>query len=266
VREPVPGREPVVVGNWKMHLGLAEARALAEAVREGCAGLAGAQVAVCPPFTALAVVAERLAQSAVRVGAQDAHWEPRGAFTGAVSPAQVADAGASLVLLGHSERRHVFGESDAVVSRKVGAALAHGLIPVVCVGETAAERAAGQTAAVVTRQVRAALGPRPGEAVARCWLAYEPVWAIGTGQTATPAQAQEVHALLRALLGELAGSPGAEACPLLYGGSVKPELTASLCAERDVDGVLVGGASLDATQFLAIVRAAVAARSPVSTR
>lgn len=253
-------REPVVVANWKMHTTLADARALATAVRDGCRGLAGVHVVLCPPYTALAVVGEVLAGSAVGLGAQDAHWEAAGAFTGAVSPVQVADAGARLVILGHSERRQHFGETDDVVRRKVGAVLAHGLTPLVCVGETAAERAAGTTDAVVTRQLRGALtGPAPAE-LARCWVAYEPVWAIGTGRTATPAQVAEVHAQLRGLLAELAGPAVAAACPILYGGSIKPDITAGLLAEPEVDGGLVGGASLKAADFLAIVRAALEAK------
>ena len=256
---PVP-RTPVIAGNWKMHLTLAEARALAAAVRDGCRGLVEIRVAVCPPATALATVAEVLAESTVLVGAQDAHWEAAGAFTGAVSAAQVWDAGARLVLLGHSERRHVFGETDDLVRRKVTAALAESLTPLVCVGETLAERTAGQTLAAVTRQLDGALGGRAAADVARCWLAYEPVWAIGTGQTATPAQAAEVHAQLRAGLARLAGPAVAAACPILYGGSVKPEVTPALMAEPDIDGALVGGASLKAADFLGIVRAGLDAK------
>ena len=258
-------RTPVVAGNWKMHLGLAEARALAAAVRDGCRGLTEIRVAVCPPATALAAVAEVLAGSSVLVGAQDAHWESAGAFTGAVSPAQVWDAGARLVVLGHSERRQIFGEADDVVRRKVTAALAQGLTPLVCVGETAAERAGGHTLAVVTRQLEAAFGGRPATEIGRCWLAYEPVWAIGTGQTATPAQAAEVHAQLRAALGRLAGPAVAAACPILYGGSVKPEVTPALMAEPDIDGALVGGASLKAADFLGIVRAGLEAKGRAGT-
>jgi triosephosphate isomerase len=239
-----------------MHTTLAGARALAAAVRDGCRGLAGVRVVLCPPFTALAAVAEVLAGSGIWLGAQDAHWAADGAFTGAVSPAQVADAGARVVILGHSERRQGFGETDDVVARKTGAALAHGLTPLVCVGETAAERASGRTTEVVAGQIMGALAGRPGGEIARCWLAYEPVWAIGTGQTATPAQAGEVHAHLRSLVRELAGAGIADACPILYGGSVKPELAAALFTEPDVDGGLVGGASLKAPDFIGIVRAA----------
>jgi triosephosphate isomerase len=259
-------RPPVIAGNWKMHTTLADARALAGAVREGCRGLGGIRVAVCPPFTALAAVAEVLAGSSVLLGAQDAHWEAAGAFTGAVSPAQVRDAGAALVILGHSERRQVFGETDDVVRRKVTAALAHGLTPLVCVGETAAERAAGQTLAVVHRQLAGALGDRPAEEVGRCWVAYEPVWAIGTGQTATPAQAAEVHAALRLALGRLAGAAVAADCPILYGGSVKPEVTPALMAEAEIDGALVGGASLKAGDFIGIVRAGLEAKGRAAVR
>jgi triosephosphate isomerase (TIM) len=253
-------RTPVIAGNWKMHTTLAEARALAAAVHEGCRGLAEIRVAVCPPFTALAAVTEVLAGSPVLVGAQDAHWEAAGAFTGCVSPVQVWDAGARLVILGHSERRHGLGETDEIVRRKVTAVLSHGLTPLVCVGETAAERAADETLAVVTRQLASALGERPAADLGRCWLAYEPVWAIGTGQTATPAQAGDVHAQLRAALGRLAGAAVAAACPILYGGSVKPEVTPALMAEPDIDGALVGGASLKAADFNAIVRAGLEAK------
>jgi triosephosphate isomerase len=253
-------RTPVIVGNWKMHTTLAEARALAGAVRDGCRGLSEIRVAVCPPFTALAAVGEVLAGSAILLGAQDAHWETAGPFTGSVSPAQIWDAGARLVILGHSERRHGLDESDDMVRRKVTAALAQGLTPLVCVGETAAERAAEATLAVVTRQVEAALGERPAAEVGRCWLAYEPVWAIGTGQTATPAQAAEVHAQLRAALGRRTGAAVAAACPILYGGSVKPEVTPALMTEPDIDGALVGGASLKAADFIAIVRAGLEAK------
>jgi triosephosphate isomerase len=255
-----PGRTPVVAGNWKMHTTLAEARALAAAIRDGCRGLTGIRVVVCPPFTALAAVAEVLADSPVLLGAQDAHWESAGAFTGAVSPGQVRDVGAQLVILGHSERRQGCGETDDLVRRKVTAALAQGLVPLVCLGETAAERAAGQTLAVVTRQLEGALGGRADADTGRCWLAYEPVWAIGTGQTATPAQAAEVHGQLRAGLARLAGTAIATACPILYGGSVKAEVTPALMAEPDIDGALVGGASLKAADFIGIVRSGVHAK------
>jgi triosephosphate isomerase len=259
-------REPTVVANWKMHTTLAEARALARAVREGCRDLSGIRIVLCPPFTALATVAEVLRGSSIGLGAQDAHWESAGAFTGAVSAPQVADAGAILVILGHSERRQHFAETDDAVRRKVEAALATGLTPLVCVGETAAQRAAGSTTDVVTRQLHAALEGRTVAEIGRCWLAYEPVWAIGTGQTATPAQAAEVHAQLRALVSALASPAVAETCPILYGGSVKSENMAALVAEPDVDGGLVGGASLRAQDFVGIVRAVLRAREQAPAR
>jgi triosephosphate isomerase (TIM) len=248
-------REPVLVGNWKMNATLAEAQALAQGVREGCQGLDGIRVVLCPPFTALAAVARTLAGSGLVTGAQDVYWEAKGAFTGAVSPVQVADAGARVVILGHSERRQYFGETDETVHRKVRAVLAHGLTPLVCVGETAAQRAAETTEAVVTGQLRSALaGLTPAEAAA-CWVAYEPVWAIGTGQTATPAQASAVHARLRSLVRELAGAGVADACPILYGGSANPENAPALMAEAELDGGLAGGASLKAADFVAVARA-----------
>jgi triosephosphate isomerase (TIM) len=253
-------REPVVVGNWKMHTTLAEARALAQGVRDGCRGLTGVRVVLCPPFTALGAVSQVLAASAIHVGAQDCHWATQGAYTGAVSPAQIADAGARTVILGHSERRALFGETDEVVGQKVAAALAAGLVPLVCVGETAAERAAGRTEAVVERQVRAALQDRSAEEIGRAWLAYEPVWAIGAWQAATPAQAAEVHARLREVVAELATSAVAQRCPILYGGSLKPDNAAAIFAEAAVDGGLVGGASLKAVDFVEIVRAAPSAK------
>ena len=248
-------REPVVVGNWKMHTTLAEARSLAEGIRNGCRGLAGVRVVLCPPFTALATVSEVLAGSGILLGTQDCHWATQGAYTGAVSPVQVADAGARVVILGHSERRALFAETDEIVGQKVAAALAAGLVPLVCVGETAAERQAGRTGAVVERQVRAALEGRSAEEIGRAWLA-------------TPAQAAEVHARLREILVEVATSAVAERCPILYGGSVRPDLAPGLFAEPDVDGGLVGGASLKALDFIGIVRAAPSAkgRAGVPTR
>jgi triosephosphate isomerase len=253
-------RTPTVVANWKMHTTLAEARALAQAVRDGCHGWSGVRVVLCPPFTALSAVGAVLAGSDLTLGAQDAHWEAAGAFTGAVSPTQVVDAGGRVVILGHSERRQYFGETDDVVARKVRAALGHGLTPLVCVGETAAERAAGATTSVVDRQLRAALAGRSGDELGGCWVAYEPVWAIGTGQTATPRQAAQVHAHLRGILRELGGTGVADACPILYGGSIKPDNMAALMAEDDLDGGLVGGASLKAPDFIAVVRAALEAK------
>jgi triosephosphate isomerase len=244
-------RVPLIVGNWKMHGLCEEARALARAVHEGVRNLHGREVGIAPPFTALTTVAEALAGSAVTLGAQNMHWEERGAFTGEISPLMLRDAGCRFVILGHSERRQYFGEDDASVHRKVRAALAHELTPIVCVGETLSEREAGQTLDVVGRQVRGALLGLQADAIRHVVVAYEPVWAIGTGRVATPQQAQEVHCWIRNLLAETFGSV-AEEVRILYGGSVKPENIDELMAEADIDGALVGGASLQAESFVRI--------------
>lgn len=246
-------RIPLIVGNWKMHGLLAEARALAAAVRAGTEALNGREVAVAPPFTALAAVREVLQDSAVALAAQNMHWEERGAFTGEVSPLMLREVGCQFVILGHSERRQYFGETDAMVEQKVRSALAHELIPIVCVGETLKERESGQTLEVVTTQVRRALLALEAAAIRRVVVAYEPVWAIGTGRVATPQQAQEVHRWIRNLLREKAGEVAAEV-RILYGGSVKPDNIDDLMKEPDIDGVLVGGASLDAQAFVRIAR------------
>lgn len=249
-------RTKFVCGNWKMHRTVAEAVALATAVRDGLGDAAGrVQVAVAPPYTALHAVAQALRGSGVEVAAQNVHWEVQGAFTGEVAAPMLAEVGCHHVIVGHSERRQLFGETDASVRKKVGAVLAAGLRPIVCVGETLEEREAGRTLAVVERQVREGLAGLPREALAALTLAYEPVWAIGTGRTATSAQAQEVHAAIRALLRELGGDVAAS-IRLQYGGSVKPDNAAELMSQPDVDGALVGGASLKAADFVAIVRGA----------
>jgi triosephosphate isomerase len=249
----VSERTPILAGNWKLHLTIAEATALATALRAGCTGIAGREVIVAPVFTALAAVAAALAGSPVRVAAQDSHWEEKGAFTGEVSGSLLRDAGCSAVIVGHSERRQLFGETDEQVTRKTNAALRNGLFPIVCVGETLAERESGAVERVIGRQVRGALaGLGPGQAAALA-VAYEPVWAIGTGRTASPAQANEVHAYLRGLLSELFGATVAGRVRILYGGSVKPDNVDELMREPELDGVLVGGASLEAASFLRIV-------------
>ncbi len=248
-------RKKFVCGNWKMHKTVAEATALARAVAQGLAGETRVLVAVAPPFTALAAVARALEGSPVEVAAQDVHWEAKGAFTGEISAGMLAEAGCRHGIVGHSERRQLFGETDEAVRKKAGALLAAGLRPIVCVGETLAERDAGKTLEVVGRQVRACLAGLGAEPVAAVTVAYEPVWAIGTGRTATAAQAQEVHAAIRAILRELAGTLG-DAVRIQYGGSVKPDNAAELMSQPDVDGALVGGASLEAKDFLAIARGA----------
>jgi triosephosphate isomerase len=242
-------RRPLVGGNWKMHLLSAEARDYA--ARFGQLSGRQAEVVLFPSFTLLPVLARALAGSPVAVGGQDLHPEAKGAHTGDVSGPQLADAGCAWVLCGHSERRHDHGESDALVAAKVEAARAHGLVPLICIGETADERRAGETLAVLERQLRAALEPRPD----RFELAYEPVWAIGTGDTATPEIAQDAHGFLRRTLRELMGEVVAQRCRILYGGSANPDNAASLIAQKDIDGFLVGGASLDPDRFLTIIRA-----------
>ncbi|MFO0580938.1 MAG: triose-phosphate isomerase [Anaeromyxobacter sp.] len=249
-------RTKFVCGNWKMHKTVAEAVALATAVRDGLGDMAGkVQVAVAPTYTALHAVAQALKGSKVEVAGQNVHWEPQGAFTGEISAPMLSEAGCHHGIVGHSERRQFFGETDETVAKKVGALLKAGVKPIVCVGESLAEREAGKTLAVVDRQVRQGLAGLPREALASLTLAYEPVWAIGTGKTATTAQAQEVHAAIRALLRELGGDV-ADSIRIQYGGSVKPENAAELMSQPDVDGALVGGASLKAADFVAIVKGA----------
>ena len=247
-------RTPFVVGNWKMHAGLVEARELASAVRDGLKRPRGVEVALCPPFTALSAVAEVLAGSPIGWGAQNCHWEDKGAFTGEIAPGMLAELGCRFVILGHSERRQLFRETDEEISRKMAAALRHGLCPVLCVGETAEERRQGLTFNVVEGQLRAGWAELGADEIARSVLAYEPVWAIGTGLNATPAQAAEVHGYLRGLVSELASKDTAQSLRILYGGSVRPENAAALIQEPDIDGALVGGASLQAQGFFTIAK------------
>ncbi|HEV8630985.1 MAG TPA: triose-phosphate isomerase [Thermoanaerobaculia bacterium] len=254
-------RTALAAANWKMHLLAGEARAFCRRLRDeggDPAGLpvAGIEAVIFPSFPLLPPVAAALDGSAISMGGQDLHPEDAGAHTGDVSGAQLRDAGCGWVLIGHSERRRDHGESDELVAGKLRAAARHRLRPILCLGETREERRAGRTFAVLERQLRAALA-----AASEDWVvAYEPVWAIGTGDTATPEQAQEAHAFLRQQVAELASPAAAAALRLLYGGSVKPDNAAELIAQPDVDGFLVGGASLDATQFLAIMHACGAAR------
>jgi triosephosphate isomerase len=244
---------PLIAGNWKMfglESSLDEARAVAAAIADKPPG---ARVAICPPTTLLHRLSEAMAGEAVLVGGQDCHPAPSGAHTGDISAAMLVDAGARLVILGHSERRAAYGESDALVSAKVEAALAAGLEPIVCFGETCEQRDAGQAEAVVTGMARDSLPDSlAGHAFA---VAYEPVWAIGTGRTPTTADIAQVHAALRAVLVEKFGEQG-RAVPILYGGSVKPDNAREILATPEVGGALVGGASLKATDFLAIIAAA----------
>ena len=249
-------RQKFVCGNWKMHKTVAEAVALVQELRAGLGDAASkVQVAVAPPFTALHAAAQAAKGTGIEVAAQDVYWERQGAFTGEVSAPMLAEAGCQHGIVGHSERRQLFGETDDTVRRKVVALLAAGVRPIVCVGETLQEREAGRTLEVVERQVRQGLAGVSVEDLGRITIAYEPVWAIGTGRTATSAQAQEVHLAIRNLLRQI-GAPVADAIRIQYGGSVKPENAAELMAQPDVDGALVGGASLKAQDFVAIVKGA----------
>ncbi|PYN13714.1 MAG: triose-phosphate isomerase [Candidatus Rokuibacteriota bacterium] len=249
-------RAPLVIGNWKMHGTLVEARALAAGIRDGLKRPRGVQVAVCPPFTALAAVSEILAGTPIQLGAQTCHHEAAGAHTGEISPPMLAELGCRWVLVGHSERRKEIGESDELINRKLRAVLANGMTPVLCVGETSDERRQGLTFTTVEGQLRAGLAGLGADEIAKTILAYEPVWAIGTGVNATPAQAAEVQAYLRGLLSELSSKEIAQTVRILYGGSVKAENADALLAEPEVDGALVGGASLNAQGFIGIVRKA----------
>ena len=249
-------RTPVLAANWKMHKTIAEAVAFTEAFLPLVADADHAEIVVAPPFTALAAVAAACHRSNVAAAGQDVHWEAQGAFTGEVSVGMLAEAGASHVIVGHSERRRLFGETDETVNRKARAALAGGLAPIVCVGETLDQREAEATEAVLDRQIAGSLAGLDAAQVATVIVAYEPVWAIGTGRTATPDQAQAAHAHIRSRLAGLADDDAAGRCRLLYGGSVKPGNAAELAAQPDVDGALVGGASLDPGSFAEIVSAA----------
>jgi triosephosphate isomerase (TIM) len=247
-------RRKFVCGNWKMHKTAAEAGQLVRELRQRLN--TQIQVAVAPPFTALQAVKQALQGSPIQLFGQNCHHEKQGAFTGEVSAPMLKEIGCDGVILGHSERRQYFGETDEGVNRKLRAALEAQLHPIVCVGETLQEREASRTWEVVSRQVRGAFAGLGAEAIGVCTLAYEPVWAIGTGKTATTAQAQEVHGQIRGLLRELAGAPAADAVRIQYGGSVKPENAADLLGQPDIDGALVGGASLKAEDFARIIAGA----------
>jgi len=249
-----PARRPLVAGNWKMQHGGGTGVELAAAIARVAADVPHVDVVIAPPFTALAACAHEVSTSKLQVAGQNLYPKAAGAFTGEVSAAMLVEAGCAWVIVGHSERRQLFGETDAFVAEKVAAALGGGLLPIACVGETLSEREAGNTLAVVERQVRALLGALSGSDRAAA-IAYEPVWAIGTGKNAGPGEAQEVHAAIRKWLAETSAGL-ASRTRVLYGGSVKPDNANVMFACPDVDGALVGGASLDATSFGAIARAA----------
>jgi triosephosphate isomerase len=250
-------RRPIVAGNWKMHKTVGEAVDLVSDLRELVSTRGRVEVVVAPPFTALAAVQRALAESDIALAGQNCHWEPAGAFTGEVSAPMLKDVGCRYVIVGHSERRQYFAETDEKVNRRARAASKAGLVPIICVGETLQEREANETFHVVGRQLRAALAGFSAHEVGQLVLAYEPVWAIGTGKNATADQAQEVHGFIREQLVEAHGRPAAGAVRIQYGGSVKPDNAAQILAQPDVDGALVGGASLKAADFAAIVTAAV---------
>ena len=254
-------RRPFIAGNWKMNTDSHSGPELVKALRQGLAqvDMSKVDVAVIPPFVYLAQVVNAARNSRIAVGAQDIYYEPKGAFTGEISAAMIKDVGCNYCLCGHSERRHVIGETDELINKKVAAAINGGLLPILCVGELLEEREAGKTNEIVERQVRKGLEGFSAEKAAAVTLAYEPVWAIGTGKTATSDQAQEVHAMIRELLVKLYDKSFADDMRIQYGGSAKPENAAELMANEDVDGLLVGGASLKMDDFLAIINASIPA-------
>ncbi len=253
-------RTPVIAGNWKMFKTVAEATALVREMRSELDRITGVVKVLCPPFTALSTVAELVRKTGIQVGAQDMYWEEQGAFTGEVSPGMVKEL-CQYVIIGHSERRQYFGETDETVNRKVKAALKHGLIPIICVGENLAQNEAGQTEVFVSSQVRAALRDLTAEQVSGLVIAYEPIWAIGTGKAATGAGANRVVGLVvRGTVAGLFGEAVAQTVRIQYGGSVSPDNIAEFMNQPDIDGALVGGASLVGAKFLAITRQAAASK------
>ncbi len=249
-------RKPLVAGNWKMFKNNSEGEELAREIIEGTAKISGVQIVLCPPFTALERLSKALGNSLVRLGAQNMHPEISGAFTGEVSPEMLRHLFVTYVILGHSERRQIFKETNEFINEKVLSALKSNLKPILCVGETLDERKAGQTLAIVGSQLKEGLKGVTKKAIADVVIAYEPVWAIGTGVTATPEQAQEVHHEIRKQLADLFDEKVAEKVQILYGGSVKPQNAQTLFEQPDIDGGLIGGASLEARSFLDIIEAA----------
>ncbi len=246
-------RVPVFAGNWKMHKTTAEARTLARAIREGAGAETGCQVVLAPPYTALSAVAEEIRGSNLILAAQNVHWEPKGAFTGEISIPMLEEIGCGMVIVGHSERRQYFGETDQTVNRRIKALLGSRMQPIVCICETLAERESGNYHAVISQQLAGGLDGLTHQTVLRIILAYEPVWAIGTGRTASPEIAQEVHGAIRGWLSQKFGNDAATQVRILYGGSVKPDNTSDLMRQPDIDGALIGGACLEAASFLRII-------------
>ncbi len=246
-------RIPFIAGNWKMYKTVHEAVVFVKELKSAVRDITDVEIVVAPPFTAVHAVAEALRNSNIGVAGQDVYWEREGAFTGEVSPAMLKEAGAEYAIVGHSERRRLFGETDAIVNRKVTATIGAGLTPIVCIGETLEERERDETFAVLDRQIKEGLDGFSVEQIAELVVAYEPVWAIGTGRTATSAQAGDAHAHIRKRLRQWFGADAADRCHVIYGGSVKPDNIGELIAEPDVDGALVGGASLDVRSFADLV-------------
>jgi len=247
-------RKPVIAGNWKMNKTIKEAIELVNNLKRELVDIQGAEVIVCPAYTALSDISDLLVDSNISLGAQNVYWEASGAFTGEVSPAMLKNAGCKYVIIGHSERRKYFNESDETVNKRIKAAQGPGLIPIFCVGETLEEREAGKTIDVVKRQLAGGLEGLEKDALLNLIIAYEPVWAIGTGKTATSRQAQEVHSFIRSWLVENCSEEVTESLRILYGGSVKPANIKELMQQDDIDGALVGGASLDSSSFVEIVK------------
>ncbi|MBU1006563.1 MAG: triose-phosphate isomerase [Candidatus Omnitrophica bacterium] len=250
-------RRPIIAGNWKMYKTIQDAVDIAVALKRKFYTFSEADIIIGPPFTALAKVHDVIIDSSIMLAAQDMYWEAEGAFTGEISPMMLKDAGCRYVIIGHSERRHIFGETDEEVNKKVRAVLKHGMVPIICVGEKLDERDNGMMFEVLEKQLSRGLKDMAAEDVMRIVIAYEPVWAIGTGRTATPQQAQEAHEFIRNYIERLYGKETASKIRIQYGGSVKPGNIAQLMAQEDIDGALVGGASLDVNSFVEIINNAV---------
>jgi len=255
----ISNQKPFIAGNWKMHKTIPEAVEIVKALKEATPELTDAELVVIPPFTALSEVKKVIEGTSIQLGAQNLFWEEKGAFTGEVSAPMLKDAGCRYVIIGHSERRQYFGETDETVNKKVKAALAHELISIMCIGESLEEKEKGKTIDKVETQINSGLEGLGKEEIRRILIAYEPIWAIGTGLTATPSQAQEVHSFIREKLAEKYGNETASCAIILYGGSVKPTNTYSLLKENNINGALVGGASLEAASFIQITKEAIKA-------
>lgn len=247
-------RKPIAAGNWKMFKTAKEASKMISELKELVKGVSDREVVICPTYTALESAVSAAKGSNVKIGAQNVYWEEKGAFTGEIAPGMIKDLGCEYVIIGHSERRQYFGETDATVNKRIFAALKAGLKPIICVGETLEERESEKTFSVIETQIKGGLKGLSAEQMKDCVIAYEPVWAIGTGKTASKEQAQEVHAFIRKLLSDLLGKDTADATRILYGGSVKPDNMKDLMSQPDIDGGLVGGASLEAESFAKIVK------------